>query len=87
MQVRIDELSMCTNFSGHDLSGFGDTVTLKNGQISLYTSPWSAKNVIDRNQLKKIMQVGINEICMQTKFGGCSFSGFGDITTFCIYIC
>ena len=51
-----------------------------------WTSPWSAKNVIDRNQPKKIMQVGINEICMQIKFGGCSFSGFGDITTFCIYI-
>ena len=35
MQVRIGELCMCTNFSGRDLSGFGDTVTLKNGQISL----------------------------------------------------
>ena len=35
MQVRIDELCMCTNFGGHDLSGFGDTATLKNGQISL----------------------------------------------------
>ena len=35
MQVRIDELCMCTNFGGYDLSGFGDTATLKNGQISL----------------------------------------------------
>ena len=35
MQVRIDELCMCTNFGGCDLSGFGDTATLKNGQISL----------------------------------------------------
>ena len=35
MQVRIDELCMCTNFGGGDLSCFGDTATLKNGQISL----------------------------------------------------
>ena len=35
MQVRIDELCMCTNFGGCDLFGFGDTATLKNGQISL----------------------------------------------------
>ena len=35
MQVRIDELCICTNFGGRDLSGFGDTATLKNGQISL----------------------------------------------------
>ena len=35
MQIKIDELCMCTNFVGHDLSGFGDIATLKNGQISL----------------------------------------------------
>ena len=35
MQVRIDELCLCTNFGGRDLSGFGDTATLKNSQISL----------------------------------------------------
>ena len=35
MQVRIDELCMCTNFGGHDLSSFGNIATLKNGQISL----------------------------------------------------
>ena len=28
------------------------------------------------------MQVGINVTCMYTNFGGCSFFGFGDITTF-----
>ena len=37
MQVWIDELCMCTNFSGRDLSGFGDTTTFKNSQISLST--------------------------------------------------
>ena len=37
MQVGIDELCMCTNFGGHGLSGFEDTATLKNSQISLST--------------------------------------------------
>ena len=45
-------------------------------------SPWSSKNLIDRNQLKKFMQVGVNVTCMHTNFGGCSFSNFGDIATF-----
>ena len=44
MQVGIDEVCMCTNFSGCGLSGFGDTATLKNGQVSLFDhglySPW-----------------------------------------------
>ena len=35
MQVGIDVTYMYTNFGGRDLSGFGDTGTLKNGQISL----------------------------------------------------
>ena len=35
MQLRIDDLCMCTNFGGHDLSSFGDIATLKNDQISL----------------------------------------------------
>ena len=42
-------------------------------------SPWSSKNLIDRNQLKKFMQVWIDELCMCTNFGGRSFFGFGDI--------
>ena len=33
MQVGIDVTCMYTNFGGRDLSGFGDTATLKNGQI------------------------------------------------------
>ena len=35
MQVGIDVTCMHTKFDGHGLSGFGDTATLKNGQISL----------------------------------------------------
>ena len=54
----------------------------KNGQISLsghgLYSPWSSKNLIDRNRLKKFMQVGIDITCMHTDFGGCGLSGFGD---------
>ena len=40
-------------------------------------SPWSSKNLIDRNRLKKFMQVGIDVMCMHTSFGGCGFFGFG----------
>ena len=58
----------------------------KNGQISLsghgLYSPWSLKNLIDRNRLKKIMQVGIDIKCMHTSFGGHGLSGFRDIATF-----
>ena len=45
-------------------------------------SPWSSKNLIDRNQLKKFIQVGIDVTCMYTNFGGCSLSSFGDTVTF-----
>ena len=75
---------MYTDFGGRDLSGFGDTATLKNGQISLLTmdySPWSSKNLIDRNWLKKFMQVSVNVTYMYTDFGGCDLSGFGDTAT------
>ena len=41
-------------------------------------SPWSSKNLIDRNRLKKFRQVGIDVKCMHTDFGGRGLSGFGD---------
>ena len=44
-------------------------------------SPWSSKNLIDRNQIKKFMQVTIDELCMCTNIGGHDFSGFRDIAT------
>ena len=50
--------------------------------LSMDYSPWSSKNLIDRNRLKKFMQVGIDIKYMHTNFGGRGFSGFGDITTF-----
>ena len=45
-------------------------------------SPWSSKNLIDRNWLKKFMQVGVNVTCMYTSFDGRGLSGFGDMVTF-----
>ena len=45
-------------------------------------SPWSSKNLINRNCLKKIMPMGVDVTCMYTNFGGRNLSGFGDITTF-----
>ena len=41
-------------------------------------SPWSSKNSIDRNRLKKFMQVVIDVKCIYTNFGGRGLSGFGD---------
>ena len=45
-------------------------------------SPWSSKNLINRNQLKKLMQIGIEVMCMHASFGGCGFFSFGDMATF-----
>ena len=51
----------------------------KNGQISLSGHGlWSSKNLIDRDRLKKFMQVGIDVTCMYTNFGGRGHFGFGD---------
>ena len=41
-------------------------------------SPLSSKNSIDRNRLKKFMQVEIDVKCMHTNFSECGLSGFGD---------
>ena len=81
IQVCIDVTCMHTNFGGRGHSGFGDTATLKNGQISLSDSPWSSKILIDRNWLKKFIQVCIDVTCMHTNFGGRGHSGFGDTAT------
>ena len=42
-------------------------------------SPWSSKNLVDQNWLKKFMLIGIDVKCRHTSFGGCSSSCFGDI--------
>ena len=45
-------------------------------------SPWSLKNLIDRNRLKKFMQVGVDVTCVYINFGGHDLYGFGDTATF-----
>ena len=49
--------------------------------LTMDYSPWSSKNLIAWNWLKKFMQVGIDVTCMYTDFGGRDLSGFGDTTT------
>ena len=77
--------SACTPFLvGVTFSVSEIWLPFKNGQISLLGmdySPWSSKNLIDWNRLKKFMQVGIDVKCMHTIFGGCDFFGFGDMAT------
>ena len=47
--------------------------------LTMDYSPWSSKNLIDRNRLKKFIQVGIDVKCMHTNFGGRGpLFGFGD---------
>ena len=86
MQVGIDVKCMYTNFGGRGLSGFGDTGYLsKMAKFPLRPmdySPWSSKNLIDRNRLKKFMQVGIDVTVHAHHFGGRGLSGFGDMATF-----
>ena len=46
--------------------------------LSMDYSPWSSKNLIDRNRLKKFMQVGIDVKYTHSTFGGRGLSGFRD---------
>ena len=82
MQVRINVKFMHTNFGGRDLSSFRDIATFKMANFPFRPmdySPWSSKNLIDQNQLKKFMQVGIDVKFIRTNFGERGFSGFRDI--------
>ena len=45
-------------------------------------SPWSSKNLMNRNRLKKFMQVWIDVTCIHTNFGVRCLFGFGDTATF-----
>ena len=91
MQIGIDVTCMHTNFGGRGLSGFEVMASFclpsKTAKISFWTmgySPWSSENLIDRNRLKKIMQLGIDVTCMLTNFGLCGLSGFGVMASFCL---
>ena len=85
VQVEIDVTCMHTNFGGRSLSTFGDIGTFKTVNFpfrGMDYSPWSSKNLIDWNRLKKFMQVEIDVTCMHTNFGGRSLSAFGYMDTF-----
>ena len=80
---------MHTNFGWRGLSGFGVMASFclpsKTAKISLQTmdySPWSSKNLINWNWLKKIMQVEVNVLSMHTNFDGCLVKAEGQYT-FC----
>ena len=63
MYLGIDVTCMHTNFGGRGLSGFGDIATFKTAKFPFRPmgySPWSSEILINRNQLKKFMQVGID---------------------------
>ena len=62
------------------------SITAKFSFWGMDYSPWSSRNSIDRNRLKKFMQVEINVECMHTNFGGRGFSGICDILrkSFCM---
>ena len=83
MQVGIDVMCMHASVGWRDLFGFGDMATFQKrpnfpfGAWTIY-SPWSSENLINRNQLKKFMHVGINVKCMHTDFCGRGLSSFGD---------
>ena len=76
---------MHTSYGGYGLFGFGDIATSKMAKfpfLPMDYSPWSSKNLMDRNWLRKFMQVGVDVTYMHTNFGGCGLSGFGDQISF-----
>ena len=77
MQVGIDVKCMHASFGGSGFFGFGDMATFQK-RPNFPFGAWSSKNLIDRNQLKKFMQVGIDVKYMLTNFGGCGLFGFRD---------
>ena len=77
---------MKINFCGDGLSGFGDYATFQFWPNFPFRSWTIVHGVKIYNWLKKIMQVVEGVVkCMQTKFGGCGHSGFGDFATFQIW--
>ena len=86
MQVAVNVKCMHISFGGCGLSGFRDIATFqKRPNFPFYPwtiSPWSSKNLMDRNWLKKFMQAGVDVTYMHTNFGERDLSGFRDIATF-----
>ena len=83
MQVGIDVKFMHTNFGGMTPPVSEILLPSKTAKFPFRPmdySPWSSKNLIDQNQLKKIMQVGV-DVYTHTNFGGRDLSCFGDNIT------
>ena len=81
MQVGVNVTCMYISFGGRGLRFWRYGYLSKTAKFpfrDMDYSPWSSKNLIDRNQLKKFMQVGIDVKCMHTHFGGCGLSRFRD---------
>ena len=68
MQVGVDVKCMHTNFGGRGLFGFRDTVTFKNGQISLSTHGRCHSNVVGCGTRLGI-QVGVSKCLLIPTFG------------------
>ena len=84
MQVKIDVKFMYTDFVGVSspvLEILLLSKTVKFPFQPMNYSPWSSKNLIDRNRLKKFMQVEIDVKFMYTNFGRCDPSSFEDTAT------
>ena len=86
MQVCVDVTCMHTNFGGCRPFRFSEiqllSKTAKFPFLTIDYSPWSSKNLIDRNWLKKFMQVCVDVTCMYTNFGGHDLSlVLGDTAT------
>ena len=84
MQVKIDVKFMYTDFVG--VSSPVSKILLLSKTVKfpfqpMDYSPWSSKNLIDRNRLKKFMQVEIDVKFMYTNFGRCDPSSFEDTAT------
>ena len=85
MQVGLDVTHICTNFGGHVFLVSEIPLLSKMAKFPFRTmdySPWSSKNLIDRNRLKKLMQVEVDVKCMQANFGWHGFSGYGEFASF-----
>ena len=78
--------SACTPILVGVVSSLSEILQLsKTAKFPLLTmdySPWSSKNLIDRNRPEKFLHVGIDVKCMHTNFGGRGLSSFRDIATF-----
>ena len=78
MQVGIDVTSMHASFGGRSFFGFGDMASFQKRPNFPFGAWTIVQNLINWNQLKIYMQVGIEVMYTHTGFNGCGFFGFGD---------